>query len=160
MVTASWIEDAGWRVIEALMELDPVYIRMELERRAAPAKYRPADIEALEQRIHEADARIQRWKDAYEKSAITLDDFIERQTSIGHEASSLRRTQKEVSEDLRRQATLDQDISAAVDFLSRTRDEILSYGPEDRARVAQLLNLRIIYESRDKWSSSFFVPAE
>jgi site-specific DNA recombinase len=160
MVTASWIEEQGWNVIQALMELDPVYIRMELQRRRQPPKYRPSDLEALEQRIHEADARIQRWRDAYEKSVITLDDFAERQASINQEIESLRRTHQEVAEDVNLQHRQEDDIEAAVDFLSRARDDISAYGPEDRARVAQLLNLRVVYESREKWSSSFFVPAE
>ena len=160
MVEASWIESEGWNVITALMELDPLYIRMELQRRATPPKYRPSDMEAIEQRLQEVQSRVQRWRDAYERSVITLEDFAERQASINQELESLRRTQQEVAEGLDRQHRQEDDVDAAVDFLSRARDEISAYGLEERARVAQLLNLRVVYESREKWSSSFFVPAE
>jgi hypothetical protein len=160
MVTADWIEARGWEVITALMELDPLYIRMELQRRRQPPKYHPEDLTSIEQRQMEVSARIQRWRNAYERSVITLDDFAERQASINQELESLSRIHQEVTEDLNLQHRQEDDIDAVVDFLSRARDEISAYGPEDRARVAQLLNLRVVYESREKWSLTFFVPAE
>jgi site-specific DNA recombinase len=161
-VSAEWIEAWAWGVVELLMELDPTYLEMELKRRAQtyPSKYRQEDLDTIVQKLREVEKKRQRWQDAYVASVINLAEFAELRAGLDREESELQTLRSEIEDELGRQTHRDQEIHAAVEFITRVRHEIPTYTLAEKTRVVEMLNLRVIYKDRENCRSTFYLPAE
>ena len=104
IVDAEWIEAQGWSVVEALMELDPRYVEMELRRRSTTQQYtyRHADLESSKQSIEKKVIEMQRLDRAYLAGAFELSRFTELKSLINRELAQLRHLQDKIQEDLDR----------------------------------------------------------
>jgi len=160
-VNADWIEGKAWEVVQLLLELDRPFLDVELRRRSEfTSTYRESDLQPVRSAISQKSTELQRLETAYLSGAFELPRFMELKSSIASELQQLQKVESQILDDLDRQHSRDRDIDAAAEFVTRIRNEVAEYAATQRQQLIEALNVRLIYQDREHWRSTFWLPAE